>query len=292
MKKWLLAFFIFATTAAIAQDSSLLNMMNDSMAASTRKRVTIGTFKATHIVNTQTVETPGRKTLQFIIMHRFGKLNEGAYALFGLDNATIRFGLDYGLTDRLAIGIGRSSYDKAYDASLKYKLLLQKEGGSPFTIDLYGVVTEFTQRYPDKPNLDAADRLAYAGQLLIARKFSPELSLQLTPGILRYNMVNNLNDNTTMLSLGLGGRIKVSRRVSINAEYTFVTKDRQPSLTLNNSFSAGVDIETGGHVFQLVFTNSKGMIEPYFIGRTQGTWGNGDLYFGFNISRIFGGRSK
>lgn len=283
MKQLLITIGCFLCTSLIfAQDSSLLQMT-----ALTERGPVIGTFKATQIVNTPTIETPGKHTLQFIIMHRFGKLNEGAYALFGLDNAGIRFGLDYGITDRFSIGIGRSSYDKVYDGSFKYKLLRQTTGGVPFSIGVHGMISQFTQRYPDKPFIDAVDRIAYTAQLMIARKFNTNLSLQLTPGYVHYNLANQPMDANDVAFLGLGGRMKISRRMSINAEYTLSQKDKQPSLDLNNSLSAGLDIETGGHVFQLVFTNSKGMIAPYYAGRTSGTWGNGDLYFGFNISRVF-----
>jgi hypothetical protein len=283
MKQLLNFTFCFFTIGIIsAQDSSLLQMTS-----MTERGPVVGTFKATQIVNTPTIESPARRTLQFIIMHRFGKLNEGAYALFGLDNATIRFGLDYGITDRFSVGVGRSSYDKVYDGSVKYKLLRQTPGSIPVSVSVFGMISQFTQRYADKPFIDAIDRIAYTGQLLIARKFSSNLSLQLTPGIIHYNLTNVVTDKNDVMFLGLGGRMKISKRMSINAEYTFSQRDKQPSLNLDNSLSAGLDIETGGHVFQLIFTNSKGMIAPYYVGKTEGTWGNGDLYFGFNISRVF-----
>lgn len=283
MKQLFISIFCFLFASAIfAQDSSLLQMTT-----MTERGPVVGTFKATQIVNTPTIESPAKHTLQFIIMHRFGKLNEGAYALFGLDNATIRFGLDYGITDRFSVGIGRSSYDKVYDGSFKYKLLRQTPNKMPFSLSAYGMISQFTQRYADKPFISAADRLAFTGQLMIARKFTTNLSFQLTPGIIHYNLQNAPTDEKDIMYLGLGGRMKITKRMSINAEYTLSQKDKQPSLNLDNSLSAGIDIETGGHVFQFVFTNSKGMIAPYYVGKTAGTWGNGDLYFGFNISRVF-----
>jgi hypothetical protein len=270
-----------------AQDSSLLKMLDDSMQVNARPDVTTATFKATQIVNTPTVESPARQVLQFMIMHRFGRLNEGAYALFGLDNASIRFGLDYGITDRLAVGVGRSSVDKTFDGSVKWKALRQTKGVMPVSLSLYGLVTNSTLRYPDKPYLDARYRTSYTAQALIARKMSSRLSLQLSPAWVHFNLVPTPQDQNDVLSLGAGGRMKLTNRMSINAEYSYLPGNPVVSSTIHNSLSLGIDLETGGHVFQLIFTNSNGMIGPYYLTKTDGTWGKGDIYFGFNISRVF-----
>src|SRR6202042_2133380 len=164
--------------AASAQDTSLLRMLNDSMAAHPKKMYVMGTFKAEHIINLQTVESPASGNLNFVIQHRFGTLNSGSYNFFGLANATLRLGLDYGITDDLSVGIGRSSYLKTFDGYLKYKLLKQTEsGGVPVTVDLLGTVTNYTQDDPGKTYLNAKYRTAYSGELLIARKVSSSLSL-------------------------------------------------------------------------------------------------------------------
>src|SRR5688500_4341671 len=146
MRKYLLSFvfFISLAIAVTAEDSTLIKMLDDSLTATGAATRITGTFKATQIINTPTIESPGKKGLQFLIMHRFGRINEGAYELFGLDNATIRFGLDYGITDRLSIGVGRSSFDKTYDGNLKWKLLQQAKGSSPFTISIYELLTHTT----------------------------------------------------------------------------------------------------------------------------------------------------
>ncbi len=271
---------------AQAQDSTLLKMLEDSVALQATGVVT-GTFKATQIINQPTVEAPAKKSLQFMIMHRFGKLNDGAYEFFGLDNATIRLALDYGLTDKLAIGVGRSSHDKVYDGSIKWRMVQQKEKGFPLTMSLYGILAHITLKYEDKPYLNAKYRTLYTTQLLMARKFTPSLSLQLTPSWVHMNLVPTPEDKNDVWAVGLGSRMKVTKRISINAEYNYVPEGQIVSTEVNNSFSAGVDIETGGHVFQLVFTNSQGMTPPYFLTRTTGTWDKGDIYFGFNITRIF-----
>jgi hypothetical protein len=282
--QFLLTFLICANMAK-AQDSSLLTLLNDS--ATAQKPYVTGTFKATQIINTPTVEAPARQSLQFMIMHRFGKLNEGAYAFFGLDNAVIRFALDYGITDRLAVGIGRSSHEKVYDASLKYKLLRQREKGTPFSVSVYGLIANTRLRYSDKLFLNTKYRTMYTTQLLLASKINSRLSLQVTPAWIHFNLVPTRKDQNDVFAVGIGGRLKVTKRMSLNAEYDYLPSDQLVSTNTKNSLSAGLDIETGGHVFQLVFANSVGMIAPYYLAKTDGNWGKGDIYFGFNITRIF-----
>jgi hypothetical protein len=271
-----------------AQDSSLLRMLNDSMSVHKGKTFVTGTFKAEHIINTQTVEGPAKNNLNFVIQHRFGQLNSGAYNFFGLDNATLRLGLDYGLTDDLSIGIGRSSYLKTFDGYLKYKVLKQTEGPQmPVTVDILGTVTNWTQKDGSKPYLNAKYRTAYSAELLIARKLSSSLSLQVTPTYVHYNLVPTVADKNDVFAVGLGGRMKITHRMSINAEYDIVPKNQVVSTAVHNSLSLGWDIETGGHVFQLVFSNSQSMLATQYLTQTTGSWGKGDIYFGFNISRNF-----
>lgn len=287
--KYTLTFcFLLAGLAVSAQDTSLLHMLNNSMAAHPKKMYVMGTFKAEHIVNLQTVELPASGNLNFVIQHRFGTLNSGSYNFFGLDNATLRLGLDYGITDDLSIGVGRSSYLKTFDGYVKYKLLKQTEGGGmPVTVAVIGTITNFTQDITDEVFLNTADRTAYSAELLIARKFGQNLSLQVSPTWLHYNFVATPQDKNDVLAVGLGGRMKFTKRMSIDAEYDVVPKNQIVSYTVHNSFSLGWDIETGGHVFQLVFTNSQSIVPTQFLTQTTGTWGKGDIYFGFNISRNF-----
>jgi hypothetical protein len=284
---------LFAGAAAQAQDSSLLKMLNDSMAAHPKKAYVFGTFKAEHIVNMQTIESPAQGNLNFVIQHRFGTLNSGSYNFFGLDNATLRLGLDYGITDDLAVGVGRSSYLKTFDGYVKYKLFKQTEGGGmPVSVSLIGTITDFTQDLTDEVFLNTNDRTAYSGELLIARKINSSLSLEVTPTYLHYNFVPTPQDKNDIFALGLGGRMKITNRMSVNAEYDVVPKNQIVSYSVHNSFSLGWDIETGGHVFQLVFTNSQSIVPTQYIAQTTGTWGKGDIYFGFNISRNFNLKKK
>jgi hypothetical protein len=284
--------FIFLLGSAIninAQDSTLLKMLNDSLSANAKAGYVTGTFKATHIVNMQTIEQPAKGAMSFLIQHRFGQLNSGSYNFFGLDNATLRLGLDYGITDRLAVGIGRSSYLKTFDGYLKYKLLRQTDGieKMPVSVSVLGTISNYTQDIPDKPYLTATYRTAYTGQLLLARKFSRKLSVEITPTYLYYNLVETVNDKNALFVLGTGARMKVTNRSSINIEYDYLPANQVVSTNVYNSFSLGYDIETGGHVFQLVFSNSQSMIESQYLAQTTGRWNKGDIYFGFNISRNF-----
>jgi hypothetical protein len=283
----LFLFLLFVSGNTVAQDSTLSKVLNDSLLMTGKASRVTGTFKATQIINTPTVESPGKNGLNFLIMHRFGRINQGGYELFGLDNASIRFGLDYGINDRFAIGVGRSSLEKTYDASFKWKMLRQTENTMPVSVSLYEAMTHTTLHYTDKPYLEGKYRNAYESALLIARKFSSSFSLQLTPIWLHYNLVPTAEDKNDVFALGVGGRMKLSKRISINAEYNWLPTDQLPSTDIFHSLSFGLDIETGGHVFQLIFSNSEGMIGPYYLGKTTGNWADGDIFFGFNISRAF-----
>ena len=284
---------LVAGIAAHAQDNSLLNMLNDSMAAHPKKTYVTGTFKAEHIVNMQTVEAPANGNLNFVIQHRFGQLNSGAYNFFGLDNATLRLGLDYGITDDLTVGVGRSSYLKTFDGYLKYKLLKQTEGPQmPLSVSLLATVVNFTQQEPTETYLNAMYRTSYSAELLLARKFTRFLSLEVTPTYVHYNLVPTVKDKNDVFAVGLGGRVKITNRMSVNAEYDIVPTGQVVSTQVHNSFSLGWDIETGGHVFQLVFSNSQSMVTSQYLTQTTGTWGQGALYFGFNISRNFNLKKK
>ncbi len=271
-----------------AQDQ-LLQSLKDSLAAAPRTEYVTGTFKALYIVNMKTIEAPAAGALNVEIQHRFGALNGGSYELFGLDNATLRLGLDYGISDRLSVGIGRSSFQKTFDGYLKYKLLRQSDntGRMPLTVSLLSSMSYYTQHYPDKTYLNTTYRLAYTTQVLMARKFNSLFSMELTPTLIHYNLVPTSADQNNVFALAGGARMKISRRMSINVEYDYLFPNQVVSTPVNNSLSLGWDIETGGHVFQLVFSNSQSMTETQYITQTPGTWSRGDIYFGFNISRNF-----
>lgn len=250
---------------------------------------TDATFKTTLLVIGQTVENPPNGNLIFNVQHRFGTLNSGWYDFWGLDQANTRIGFQYGVNDWLGIGIGRSTYLKSYDGWVKVKILRQSTGlrKIPITIDYFGsmAISALKWQEPDRTNYFSS-RLSFANQLLIARKISSGVSLQLMPTMIHYNLVENSEDENDVWSLGAGGRFKVSKRISINLEYYYMLSQKTAEM-YENPFSIGVDIETGGHIFQLYLTNAEGIIEEHIIGRTTGKWLDGDIRIGFNISRAF-----
>ena len=245
------------------------------------------TFKDTRIINAQSNETPGKNVLHFVIAHRFGQINEGAYALWGLDNASMRMAFDYGVTDRLAVGIARSTFQKTYEANVKWRALRQNSDNSmPVSVTLYSVAMANGLRWSDPTRENFfSSRLSYVNQAVIAKKWGPKLSLALIPSFIHRNLVESLSDEHDQWTLGGGGRYKVTSRASINAEYHYALAGLPTNHV--NSLSLGMDIETGGHVFQLHVTNSQGMFERAFLTETGGRWRDGALYFGFNLSRVF-----
>ncbi|AHJ99052.1 DUF5777 family beta-barrel protein [Hymenobacter swuensis] len=273
---------------ARAQDSLLAELSRQLPDSASRAPV-LATFKGTRIINGHSVETPGNGTLVFLISHRFGRLNSGAYNLFGLDQATIRLGLEYGLTERLAVGVGRSSVEKAYDGFVQYRALRQRPGSLPVSVTLLAGAAINTLRY--SPTDDGFEhtfprRLTYTWQALVARKFSPSLSVQLAPTVVHRNLVQENTDPQDVYALGFAGRQKFTKRMAFTWEY-FYRLPGSRTAGLRDALGAGIDIETGGHVFQLHVTNANTMIAQQFIPTTSGRFFKGDLYFGFNVARNF-----
>jgi len=268
--------------------NDLLSFLTDE-SASDPGYVT-STFKSTRVINSHSVETLSEGSLDFRISHRFGKINSGAYNFFGLDQATIRLGLEYGLSDRVSIGVGRSSYEKTYDGFMKLKILRQRKSDQrsfPISLTWFSNISITSLRNSDHViEQNSNHRYAYAHQIIIARKFNNAISLQVAPIVIHRNLSESINQSNDIFAIEGGGRAKLSKRVSINLDYIYRLSgyDYAP---YDNSLSIGVDIETGGHVFQLHVTNSQGMIEEKFVDRTDGRWGKGDLFYGFNISRQF-----
>ena len=280
----LLLIFI-ASLSAKSQD--LMSTLNDDKP---KIDYTAATFKTTRIVIGQSIENPAKGNMLFLITHHFGAINTGYENLFGLKQATIRLGLEYGLTDRIGLGVGLNTYMNTWDGFLKVKILRQSTGARrmPLTLSLFANTAVYTTKWtvPDRQNYFTS-RMSYCFELLIARKFGQRLSLQLMPAMVHKNLVETAADKNNIFTLGAGGRFKVSKRVSINAEYYYLFKNQVVSTKVYNSLSVGVDIETGGHVFQIFLTNSEGEFEEAFLTNTQGQWSKGTFYLGFNISRIF-----
>ena len=288
----LLPFFCLCITSlSMAQKGDTTDLMSrlEKQTDQNTTNYSIATFKTTRLVNGHSVENVGKGVMDVKISHRFGTLNNGAYQLFGLDNATMRMGIDYGITSYLMVGIGRSTYQKTFDAFFKIKLLRQSTGkvNMPVTVSYVPTIALRTLNWED-PNRKNyfSSRISYSHQLIIGRKFLEGTSLQLVPSFIHRNLAEVTGSPNNTWALGIGGRQKLSKRISFNIEYYYQFSGYKiPGTT--NSLSAGFDIETGGHVFQLHFTNSRGMTEKTFIGETTGKWQDGDVLFGFNISRVF-----
>ncbi len=274
-----------------AQDIDLNKMLEEEQKKEDKDKIkyTEATFKTTRLINGHSIENLAPGIMDLKISHRFGTVNGGAYEFFGLDNASMRMGLDFGITPHLMLGVGRSTYQKQYDLFVKYKFLRQSTGkrNMPISLAVMSAVMATTLKWtdPNRPNYFSS-RLQYAHQLIVARKLSESTSIQIMPTLVHYNLVTNAADPNDIIAIGIGGRQKITPRVSINIEYYYQLPAYQIPNTAN-SLSVGFDIETGGHVFQLHFSNSRGMTERTFISETAGKWSKGDILFGFNISRVF-----
>lgn len=289
MKKLLLTIFLCSISIVSYSQDDLLDILDDETPESITEDIVTATFKGTRIVNGHSIENKKDKELEFNIGHRFGRINTGLYDLFGLDNANIRFALEYGLTNNLTIGAGRSSFEKTYDGFLKYSLVKQRKGENsfPVAISLFGSVAIKTLKAEfGFEERTFSESLSYVGQVLIARKFNSSFSMQITPTYIHRNTVLIDADPHDIFALGFGSRIKLSKRVALNGEY-FLAFDESESINARNSLAFGVDIETGGHVFQIIISNAITMIEKSFIAETTGNFFGGDIHLGFNISRTF-----
>jgi hypothetical protein len=285
MKKiFLTVFLILASLQLSSQD--LLDILE--LEAPVTENIVSATFKGTRIVNGHSIENRKNKELEFIISHRFGRVNTGFEELFGLDQANIRFALEYGLTDDLTAGLGRSSFEKTYDGYLKYSLLKQKTGANafPFAVSLFGSIAAKSQKAIAGNERTFAESLFYVGQVLIAKKVNSSLSIQVTPTYVHRNLATIAADPHDIFALGFGTRVKLSKRVSLNAEY-YQQFQKLTSIKARNSLAFGVDIETGGHVFQIILSNAITMVEKSFITETTGNFFGGDIHLGFNLSRTF-----
>jgi len=287
MKPTLIFLLLLFPFLAKSQDDLLNELEKETKSTD----YTFATFKGTRLVNGHTIETKPAGSLEFIFQHRFGAVNGGLYEMFGLDEAYVRLGLDYGITDKLAVSIGRNSVDKTMDGFLKYRLLRQSTGEKSFPFSmtvLGGMAYKLSPKENSdvSPEFESVDRLAFTGQLLIARKFTSALSLQLVPTIVHKNAVDQSFEKNDQFALGVGGRLKVTKSIALTTEYyhNFSMMDNSPYY---NSIGFGIDIETGGHVFQLIMTNGFGLTERAFITETTENFFDGDIHFGFNVTRTF-----
>lgn len=294
LPRWLLGVSFLLIGSRVRAQDDLMAELNRSLAKD--HAPVVATFKGTRLINLHTAETQGKGTLEFRIAHRFGDFSTGSNNLWGLDGpATIQFHLDYSPTDKLTVGVGRASYNKMFDAFVKYKILHQTtDNAIPLTVAVLGSVNVTSNIDPNK-TLNGVDRyeffsnrVAYFGQIMLARKFNSRLSFQLSPLYVHYNMVDLLTDQNDIFALGISGRYKLTGSLALTAEYIYrLNKYSRNFDQYYNGFGIGLDIETGGHVFQLFLTNAIAINEVSVIPYTQSSWSNGQFRLGFNISRVF-----
>lgn len=280
-RHYLIVLFLFCYSNYFSQDD-LLNEIDTIKA----EELYQPSFKALQVVTAQSTKMPAKKEFYFIVAHRFGDVSEGLKNFFGLDNATTKIGGIYGITDAVSVNLSRHTYNKTYEIGTKYRLLKQsKVNKTPFDIVGYHVLDINSELDDDVyPHIKFSDRLSYTSQVLLSRRFSENFSLQLTPSFVHKNLINPSIDSENNFLTGFGGRYKISKRVSLNAEYfyNFNKKD-----FYKNPLSLGFDVETGGHVFQLLFTNSQPNTEAGYLTNATGDWAKGKIYFGFNLYRVF-----
>lgn len=292
MKK-ILTGLLFAMLAQLlclhlfAQDEDLLKLVGDNDQPK-KERIKYA-FKSPRVINSHSIEFLNPGTMDFRILHRFGQLDQGYKNFFGLDQASMRMGFDFGIMHNLMLGFGRSTYKKELDGYIKYAPMRQSTGpwSSPVTVALVAGMTMDGTPWadPDRKNFFTS-RLAYYFQAIIGRKFSETFTLQVMPTMVHRNIVPLETDPNNVYGLGVGGRIKLSKRIAFTWDYTHVIIG-MPDSGYYHPLSLGIDIETGGHVFQLHFSNATGMNERAFITETTGQWGKGEVRFGFNLSRVF-----
>ena len=255
-------------------------------------------FKSLKIVNLESTKLAAKGDFYFIVAHRFGFIDKGFDDFFGLDNANTQLKFLYGVNDWLTVHIGRSGFQETYDLAAKYRLYAQKENGIPVTIVGFNSVAINSElKEEDYPNLKFENRLSYVAQVLISRKFSDKLSLEIAPSVFHENTLRDILDennavilpnpqDNTQFAVGLGGRYKLTSRWSVNVDYA-AHLNRASQSNYKNPLSIGVDLETGGHVFQMHFTNAQAMHETGYLGQTVGDWSKGEIAFGFNLVRVF-----
>ena len=285
MKKWIFVFIFFYCTDGFAQDDllSLLGKQEE------KKEYITNAFKSSRVINQHSMEFIGKGVMDVRILHRFGPLKSGFNNLFGLDQANMRFGFDYGISNRLTIGVGRSNVGKEWDGFIKFRPLWQSTGPGASTISIVLVTGATISSLPWADPLQKnyfSSRMAFYNEIIFGRKFNERFSFQLSPVFVHRNLVPLATDANDIYALGAGMRFKLSKRVALVADYHYIAQGLNKEI-YHDPFSIGFDIETGGHVFQLHFSNAIGMNEKSFIANTTDSWAKGEVRFGFNLSRVF-----
>jgi hypothetical protein len=280
MKQLLLAAALVFSVYIHAQDD-LLSELDSTVVDDT---YATAAFKGLQVVTLQSTKMPAANEWYFVVSHRFGTVKNGIDEFFGLDAATTKIGGVYGITNWLSVSASRHTLLQVYEGSVKYRLARQN---SAFPVDIVGYNTVDVNTFLEReayPRIEFADRLTYISQLIISHKVNENLSLEVVPSYIHKNLYSPDIENNNQFTMGAGGRMKLSKRLSLNLEYGY--NFDKPGF-YQNPLSVGLDIETGGHVFQLLFTNSQAMTESGYLTNAAGDWADGDFFFGFNLYRVF-----
>lgn len=273
--------FLFLVNVGVFAQDDLLSQIDTA----DKNEKVVAAFKAMKIVNLESTKLLGKKELYLVVAHRFSSIKDGFEGFFGLDNAVTQIKFIYGVSDKLSLAAGRS--EQAYDFSAKYLIASQKENGFPFTFVGFNSLGFNNQlKETNYPKMQFNNRMIYVNQILISRKFNDKLSVELVPTYFHENFVIDDRQENSQFAVGMGGRYKISKRVSINADYA-AHLNRSSTSVFRNPLSVGVDVETGGHVFQMHFSNAQAMHEAGFLGNATGDWSKADIFFGFNLVRVF-----
>ena len=289
MRQSILILFAIALAIPGTKAQDLLSMLDSIGPAKPGTVYQTAAFKSVRLINGYTTEFAGENELVFTISHRFNSVKSGIHDLFGIDHSTIRFGFEYGLSDKFDLGLGRSSNLELYDGFMKIKLATQSVGEKKFPVSialLEGFAVSTFENLSSEIDYPLVSRMYYVHELLVSRKFNEKLSLQLMPVVLHRNRVKAAKDQNTVPAIGLGGRYKITNRFTFNGEYYYLLPG-QTADDYENSLSFGIGIETGGHVFQIQLSNSRGMTEKAFLPENTTSWLDGEIHLGFNIMRIF-----
>ena len=288
-----ISFLLFLSHPLQAQDS-LWTMLQSQTPAQNEK--VIATFKSTKIINAQNNETMSKRNLDFRVAHLFGNIGDesggGVHTFYGLDQSNdIRISFDYGITDRLMVSVGRNKRHENLSAAVKVRALEQTTDGKvPVAITVYANTAYFTKSDPEGIFTPGDRRMTYCGQAIFARKFSSRFSFEIIGSFIHRNLVDlriNPQDKNDLISVGAGGRFKFTKSVGVIADYFYNLRDESTGIKMYDPLAAGIEIETGGHVFSIMFTNAVGLLENDFIPNTTDSWGKGGYKFSFNISRVF-----
>lgn len=291
MKTNLFTLVFFFLTLSNIHAQGLLDELVVKDSTKLKKEKVYDTFAGTRLINMHTTESYPRNTLVFLIQHRFGRLSSGFYDLFGLDDGSIRFGFEYGILDQLTIGFGRNGYNRTWDGFIKYTFLQQTKGIRQIPLSMSAVasiaIDGRKKLYSDNRPVNISQRLSFSYQLLISRKFTKWLSIQLTPSLTHFNMVETKQDKNLLFVMGGGARFHITPAFSITGEYHYRIGDNKFN-NYRNSAGIGFEINTGGHVFQITVSNSQPMFDSGYLRRSTGNINKGEIHLGFNITRNWG----